>query len=74
MLSLGRQASDGHPTAFSHDEQRTLMTRWAVFRAPLIIGARLPLDAGDHWTLSLSLLTNAAVLEKSTTARTAIGL
>jgi alpha-galactosidase len=60
MLSLGRQAPDGHPTAFTHDEQRTLMTLWAVFRAPLIIGARLPLDADDDWTLSL--LTNAAVL------------
>ena len=60
MLSVGRQAPDGHPTAFTHDEQRLIMTLWSVTRAPLIIGARLPLDADDSWTLSL--LTNAAVL------------
>lgn len=60
MLSLGRQAPDGHPTAFTQAEQRLLVSLWVIMRAPLIIGARLPLDAGDSWTHSL--LTNAAVL------------
>ena len=60
MLSLGRQAPDGHPTAFTRDEQRLMVSLWVIARAPLIIGARLPLDAGDDFTLSL--LTNAAVL------------
>lgn len=36
------------------------MTLWCIARAPLIIGAVLPLDAGDSWTLSL--LTNRAAL------------
>ncbi len=42
----------------SHDEQRTVMTLWAVARSPLMIGGHLP--ASDAWTLSL--LTNAEVL------------
>jgi hypothetical protein len=60
MLPLGRQAPDGHRTAYSAAEQQLLMTLWAIVRAPLIIGARLPLDADDGATLAL--LTNAAVL------------
>lgn len=63
MLPLGRQSrGQGPPTPclFSHDEQRLLMTLWCIARAPLIIGALLPLDPDDAWTLSL--LTNRAAL------------
>lgn len=63
MLPLGRQARSGGPPTpclFTHDEQRLIMTLWAVMRAPLMIGALLPLDADDAWTLSL--LTNPRVL------------
>lgn len=42
----------------SREEQRTIMTLWAVARAPLMVGGHLP--ASDAWTLSL--LTNAEVL------------
>lgn len=60
MLPFGRQAPGSHPCAYSHEEQRFIMTLWAVARSPLILGAALPLDAGDAWTLPL--VTNAAVL------------
>jgi hypothetical protein len=36
------------------------MTLWSIARSPLILGAVLPLDANDTWTLPL--VTNAAVL------------
>ena len=42
----------------SRDEQRTVMTLWAVARCPLMFGGHLP--ASDAWTLSL--ITNAEVL------------
>jgi alpha-galactosidase len=42
----------------SRDEQRTVMTLWAVARCPLMFGGHLP--ASDAWTLSL--ITNAGVL------------
>lgn len=45
-------------TNFTHDEQRTLMTLWCIFRSPLIMGGVLP--SVDEWTLAL--LTNAEVL------------
>ena len=64
MLPLGRQAgpADGasHPCLYSHDEQRFLMSLWAIARAPLVLGAQLPLDANDTWTLPL--VSTAAVL------------
>lgn len=63
MLPLGRQSHGGGaptPCLFSRDEQQLLMTLWCVTRAPLIIGALLPLDPDDSWTLSL--LTNTAAL------------
>jgi hypothetical protein len=43
---------------FTHDEARTLITFWAIFRSPLMIGANLP--ASDAYTLSL--LTNPEVI------------
>ena len=63
MLPLGNQSHGNGPPApclFSHDEQKLIMNLWSIMRAPLIIGAMLPLDVDDEWTLSL--LTNAAVL------------
>jgi alpha-galactosidase len=63
MLPLGRlgpapgwgQARDSRLT---HDEQRTLVTLWCMFRSPLMIGGELP--SADAWTLSL--LTNPEVI------------
>jgi alpha-galactosidase len=46
-------------TRLTHEEQRTLLTLWSVFRSPLMIGGNLP--SNDNWTTSL--LTNAEVLE-----------
>ena len=63
MLALGRQARSAGPPSpclFTPAEQTLVMTLWAITRAPLIIGAVLPLDAGDAWTLGL--LTHADVL------------
>ena len=45
-------------TRFTHDEQRTLVTLWSIFRSPLMIGANLP--SNDAWTTSL--LTNPEVI------------
>ncbi len=45
-------------TRMTHDEQRTLLTLWSVFRSPLMIGANLPKN--DAWTTSL--LTNPEVI------------
>jgi hypothetical protein len=46
------------PNFLSRDEQRTVMTLWAIGRSPLFFGGHLP--ASDDWTLSL--ITNAEVL------------
>jgi hypothetical protein len=46
-------------TRLTHDEQRTLVTLWCIFRSPLMIGANLP--QSDPWTVSL--LTNPEVIE-----------
>jgi alpha-galactosidase len=45
-------------TRLTHDEQRTLLTLWCIFRSPLMIGANL--RSMDPWTNSL--LTNPEVL------------
>ncbi len=63
MLAIGRlQPSPGwgepRQSRLTHDEQRTLLTLWSIFRSPLIIGANL-LQC-DDWTKSL--LTNAEVI------------
>ncbi|MGA3087571.1 MAG: glycoside hydrolase family 27 protein [Terriglobales bacterium] len=63
MLPLGRLGPApgwGEPrdTRLSHDEQRTLMTLWAIFPSPLMVGGELP--SADAWTLSL--LTNPEVI------------
>jgi len=46
-------------TRLTHEEQRTLLTLWSMFRSPLMIGGNLP--SNDEWTTSL--LTNADVIE-----------
>jgi hypothetical protein len=58
--SLRPAAGWGEPreTRLSHDEQRTLLTLWCIFRSPLIMGGNLL--RSDDWTTSL--LTNGEVL------------
>lgn len=58
MLPLGKLRF-GEPTKFTHDEQVTMMTLWAVFRSPLMLGCDL--TQLDDWTLGL--ITNKEVLE-----------
>ena len=58
MLPLGRLAMGARDTRFTPDEQRTLMTLWAIARSPLIMGGDLRhLDAS-----TLALLTNPEVI------------
>ena len=56
MVSHGGQ--ENVPNFLSRDEQRTVMTLWAIARSPLMIGGDLP--RSDAWTMSL--LTNAELL------------
>ena len=58
---LGPHPGEGEPrnTKFTKDEQQTLMTLWAIFRSPLIMGGDLL--SMDEWTTSL--LTNPEVIE-----------
>jgi alpha-galactosidase len=63
MLPIGRLGPApgwGQPrsTRLTHNEQRTLLTLWSMFRSPLMVGGSLP-DA-DDWTTSL--LTNPEVI------------
>jgi hypothetical protein len=63
MLPLGKiglRAEVGEPrmTAFTKDEQQTMMTLWSIFRSPLMFGGDLP--SNDAYTLSL--LNNPEVL------------
>jgi len=63
MLPLGHigiRAERGDPrmSAFTKDEQYTLMTLMAIFRSPLMFGGNLP----DNDAFTLSLLTNKNVL------------
>lgn len=66
MLPLGHigiRSVDGGAsdrwTRFTKDEQKTMMTLWAIFRSPLMFGGEL--RDNDAWTLSL--LTNEEVLD-----------
>jgi len=64
MLPIGpmaQRAMRGAPRAtnFTIDEQYTLMSLWAVFRSPLMLGCNLP-EIDDF---TLSLITNKEVLE-----------
>jgi alpha-galactosidase len=63
MLPLGKiglRAERGEPrwTAFTKDEQYTLMTLFSIFRSPLMFGGDLP--GNDEFTLSM--ITNKDVL------------
>jgi alpha-galactosidase len=63
MLPLGRLEpvagwEQPRATRLTHDEQRTQLTLWSIFRSPLMMGGNLTLC--DDWTESL--LTNAEVL------------
>lgn len=63
MLPLGRigiraERGNNRMSAFTKDEQYTLMTLWTIFRSPLMFGGDLP--SNDAFTLSL--LNNADVI------------
>jgi len=63
MLPLGRigiraERGEDRRSRLTQDEQKTLMTLWAVFRSPLMMGGDLP--SMDDFTRSL--LTNRRVL------------
>jgi len=65
MLPLGklniRTELKDHPerfTNFTKDEQYFLMTLWAIFRSPLMIGGNMP----DNDEFTTSLLTNEEVI------------
>lgn len=63
MLPVGPmalRAMRGEPrmTAFTEDEQYTMMTLWAMFRSPLMLGCSLP----DMDPFTLSLVTNDDVI------------
>lgn len=63
MLPLGRigiraERGDNRMSAFTKDEQYTLMTLWTIFRSPLMFGGDLP--SNDAFTLSL--LSNEDVI------------
>jgi alpha-galactosidase len=63
MLPIGRLEPApgwGEPRSsrLTHDEQRTLLTLWSIFRSPLIMGGNLTLC--DEWTLSA--LSNAELI------------
>jgi alpha-galactosidase len=64
MLPLGRLALGDRDTRFTPDEQRTLMTLWAITRAPLIMGG----DLRHLDQKTLDLLTNKAVLAVNQTS------
>lgn len=58
MLPLGRLALGARASRFTPDEQRTLMSLWAIARSPLVMGGDLRrLDPA-----TLALLTNRAVI------------
>ncbi|MCR5523839.1 MAG: glycoside hydrolase family 27 protein [Clostridia bacterium] len=66
MLPVGRlQLCDndgvGRESRFTHDEIKTMMSLWCIFRSPLMIGSELSML--DDFTLSV--LTNSDVLEMS---------
>jgi alpha-galactosidase len=63
MLPIGHlgpkpDVGKSRDTNLTHDEQRTLMTLWAIARSPLILGANL--TELDEWTTKL--ITNKDVI------------
>ena len=55
---LGRGFGNAWVCNLTHDEQKTMMTLWCMFRSPLMLGCELTLL--DEWTKSL--LTNEPLL------------
>ncbi len=65
MLPLGRLALGARDSRFTPDEQRTLMSLWAIARSPLIMGGDLRhLDPA-----TLALLTNREILAVNQASR-----
>jgi hypothetical protein len=63
--------SKARASRLTHDEQRTLLTLWCMFRSPLMVGGNLP--QSDAWTTAL--LTNPEVIaidQESTGNRVAV--
>lgn len=65
ILPLGKLCIDGsymgdmgRDSGFTKEEQKTMMTLWAVFRSPLFFGGELRLS--DNYTLSL--VTNTEII------------
>ena len=58
--SLRPAAGWGEPrdSRLTHDEQRTMLTLWSIFRSPLIMGGNL--TQADDWIISL--LTNPEII------------
>ncbi|MBQ8575677.1 MAG: glycoside hydrolase family 27 protein [Clostridia bacterium] len=68
MLPIGALNQDediNYVTKFSEHEQINMMTLWAIFRSPLIIGGEM--TKFDDFTMSL--LTNEAILKMHATSR-----
>ncbi len=69
MLPLGRlrlcNHEGGDNTNLTEDEQRTLMSLWALFRSPLMFGGDMPLN--DDFTLSL--MRNRDIIEINQSSR-----
>ncbi|MBR3307182.1 MAG: glycoside hydrolase family 27 protein [Lachnospiraceae bacterium] len=68
MLPVGAIKQDYSPdnrTAFTIEEQRTMMTLWSIFRSPLMIGGELTKLDKD----TLELLTNKDILDMNKNAR-----
>jgi hypothetical protein len=68
MLPLGHIALRGEngserQSQLTHDEQRTVMNLWAIFRSPLMMGGDLTALAAEPGRWTLSLLTNRQLLE-----------
>src|SRR5271170_4825804 len=57
---LGPHPGEGEvrESMFTHDEARTLLTFWSIFRSPLMIGGNLMASEG----FTLSLLTNPEII------------
>lgn len=70
MLPIGSIRQDynvNETTAFTHEEQRTMMTLWGIFRSPLMIGGEM--TKFDDFTLNL--VTNQDILRMNENSRNA---
>ena len=70
MLPIGPIKQDydkNNKTAFTEDEQITMMTLWSIMRSPLMIGGEM--TGFDEFTMKL--ITNEAVLKMHASSRNA---